>query len=143
MKSNNIKNILINLSMINGNKKTSEKLLFKSFKKLQKNFYKKNLKHLIKSGVINSAPILFLKTIKRSRKRSMEFPFLLNTHLRLFYGIKSIIKNCSNKKTKPFYLNFETEFINSVKNTSLSVSKKKELYQEASTKKKFANYRWF
>lgn len=139
----NIKNIFLNLLMFNGNKKTSEKLLIKSLKILQKNFNQKNFNDLIKIGLINSAPILFLKNIKRKRKRTVEFPFLLNSNLRLFYGIKFIIKNCSIKKNQSFYNKLEAELVNSSKNISQSVKKKKDLHQEATVKKKFANYRWF
>lgn len=143
MKYNNVKTIFLNLLMLNGNKKTSEKLIIKSFKKIQKKLPKKNSGELVKTGLINSSPSLFLKNIKRKRKRSVEFPFLLNSDLRMFYGLKFIIKSCLTHSSKTFYNNFQLELIDSSKNLSKSVKKKKDLHQEAVLKKKFANYRWF
>ena len=143
MKNYNVKNIFLNLLMLNGNKRTSEKLLNKSLKKIQKNFNQKRFNDLIKIGLINSSPVLFLRNIKRKRRRAVEFPFLLNPDLRLFYGLKFIIKSCYRNKNQPFYFKFKNELIDSGKKKSQSVKKKLDLHQDASLKKKFANYRWF
>ena len=130
--------------MLNGNKETSERLFKKSFKKIQKIFIKKNSIELLKFGLINSSPVLFLKNIKRKRKKTMEFPFLLNPNIRLFYGIKSILKTCSNKQNLlSFYEVLQTEIIQSSKNIGQSTKIKKNLHEESVVKKKFANYRWF
>lgn len=143
MKTDFIKNKFLNLLMCSGNKQTSEKLLIKSLKKIQTKFTHKNCKDFIKTGLINASPVLFVKNIKRKRKRTMEFPFLLNENLRLFYSLKFIIKNSSKKNSQTFYNKLTTELIESVKNISQSVKIKKNLYKDAALKKKFANYRWF
>ena len=143
MKNNSIKNSFLNLIMFNGNKKTSEKLVIKSLKKLQKKFNQKNFNDLIKIGLINSSPIFLVKNIKRKRKQTVEFPFLLNYKLRLFYGIKFILRNCLNKQNQKFYNKLEQELVNSCNNLGQSVKIKKDLHKEAVVKKKFANYRWF
>ena len=143
MKYNKLKKKFLNLLMINGNKKTSEKLLIKVIKRIQKSFYKKSCKDLIKIGLINSAPILFLKTVKRKRKKTVKFPFLLSSSLRVFYGLKFILKSCLSKKNQSSYLTIGTELVNSTTNTSFSSKKKKDLHKEGFLNKKFANYRWF
>lgn len=143
MKIKRLKENIFNRIMLNGKKQTSEKLFLRSLKKIQKNYTKKNFEDLVKIGLINSAPIIFLKQIKRKRKRTVEFPFLLELNSRMSYGIKHILNNCRKKKSISFYNQLELEFINSAKNISQSVKKKKELHQESFLKKKFANYRWF
>lgn len=138
-----IKATFLNLLMFNGNKKSAEKLFLQSSKKIQKSYSKKKFSDLIKIGLINSSPILFLKSIKRKRKQTIKFPFLLNNKLRTFYGFNFLLKNCFSKKSQPFYVKLETELIASCKNLSQSVKTKKDLHKEAVIKKKFANYRWF
>ena len=78
LKSNIFKKI-----MLNGNKQTSEKIFLKSLKIIQKIHYNKKFEDIVKFGLINSSPVVYLKTIKRKRKQTMEFPFLLQDKLRL------------------------------------------------------------
>ena len=84
---------IFNRIMFNGNKQTSEKLFLKSLKQIQKINSKKKFEDIIKLGLINSSPVVYLKIIKRKRKRTVEFPFLLKNQIRLSYGIKLILKN--------------------------------------------------
>jgi ribosomal protein S7 len=139
----NIKENIINQIMINGNKQTSEKLFLKSLKSIQKIHYKKKFEELIKISLINSSPIVYLKYIKRKRRQTVEFPFLLRSNARISYGIKWILKHCKLKKSTPFYKQLKIEFVNSSTNLSQSVEKKIQIHQQAVSKKKFANYRWF
>lgn len=143
MKSFYLKEKILNQIMLNGNKYTTENLLFKSLKRIQKNYNKKNSKELIKIGIVNSSPVIFLKQIKRKRKRTIEFPFLLNKMSRISYGLKFLIKSSNAKKANLFYKQFELEFVDSSKNLSESSKKKKNIHTESFLKKKFANYRWF
>lgn len=129
--------------MLNGNKQTSEKLFFKTLKKIQKNQNKKKIEDLIKLGLVKSSPVTFLKQVKRKRKRTTEFPFLLHPNSRVAYGLKFILSNCRSASTGSFYQQFGLELVNSSKHLSKSVTKKVFLHQESFLKKKFANYRWF
>ena len=138
-----IKKSFLNLLMFNGNKKISEKILLKTLKNIQKKFNKKKSLDIVKIGLVNSSPVFFLKNIKRRKKRTVEFPFLLSSSLRTFYGINFIIANCKNKKQGRFFQKLEEELILSAQNTGLSIKRKKDLYAESVLKKKFANYRWF
>lgn len=137
------KNRIHNRIMLNGKKQTSEKLFFKALKKIQKSQNKKKCEDLIKVGLVKSSPVTFLKQIKRNRKRTTEFPFLLHPNSRVAYGLKFILNNCRSTTTKPFYKQLELELVNSSKHSSKSVTKKLFLHQESFLKKKFANYRWF
>lgn len=143
MKYKKLKKKILNLLMINGNKKTSEKLLIKVIKIIQKKNYNKSCKDLIKIGLVNSAPILFLKTVRRKRKKTVKFPFLLSSSLRVFYGLKFILRSCLSKKKTTSYITIGTELVNSATNTSFSSKNKKDLHKEGFLNKKFANYRWF
>jgi len=136
-------NKFINYVMQDGKKQTSEKLLLKSYKLIQKIQIKKNFKEIFKIALINSSPVFFLKQIKRTKKRTLEFPFLLNNSLKLYYGIKSIISSSNVKKSLTFYEKCSSELINSSKLISDGVKKKKEIYKTAFLTKRYANYRWF
>ena len=139
----NFKTHICNHIMENGNKQTSEKLFLKSVKNLQKTENKKKLEDILKTSVINSSPVIFLKQIKRKRKRTVEFPFLLIAKSRVSYGLKFILNNCKKSQIRSFYKQFNVELINSSKFLSSSFKKRVSLHQESFAKKKFANYRWF
>lgn len=136
-----LKNILYKKIMLNGNKQTSEKLLLKSLKNVQKMVNKKNFKDLTKLALINSSPVFYIKKIKRKRKNSLEFPFLLKPNLRISYSLNFMLKFSEKKNSFIYY--FSNELLNSSKNSSFSVKKTQDIYKESFVKKKFANYRWF
>jgi ribosomal protein S7 len=138
-----LKKNIINRIMIKGNKPTSEKVLTQTVKLLQKIEKNKNFESILKTSIINSSPILYVKKIQRKRKRTTEFPFLLNSNLKLSYAIKFLILNSKKRKSEPFYRNFNQEIINSSKKISLTFKQKIEIHKDGFAKRKFANYRWF
>ena len=137
-----LKNFIYNQIMINGNKTTSESLFLKSLKKIQKS-EQKNSKDIFKIGLIQSSPVLYIKHIKRKRKRTVEFPFLLTVKNRLSYGVKFILQNTKQQTSNVFYKCFHEELVLSTKQLSKSVKRKTTIHQESFVKKKFSNYRWF
>lgn len=143
MKQVYIKNNIQNILTKNGNKQNSEKTFLKSLKYIQKTEINKNSTEVFKNSLVNASPSLFLKNIKRKRKQTIEFPFILPKNLKLSYGIKVILSNCLSKSQMPLYKQLKQEVINSSKKTSKSVLKKNQLHKESFLKKKFANYRWF
>lgn len=138
-----LKTKIFNNIMFNGSKQTSEKLFLKSLKQIQKINSKKKFEDIIKLGLINSSPIVYLKSIKRKRKQTIEFPFLLKNQIRLSHGIKLILKNCKVKKINTFYSQLNLELTDSSKGFGKNKEKKVQLHKQAFLKKKFANYRWF
>lgn len=138
-----IKQKIFNRLITKGSKQTAEKILLKSFKLMQKLEKKKDTKDILKLSLINTSPSLYVKNIKRKKKRTIEFPFLLKLNLRFSYGIKFLIASTKNNKQNSFYKNFMSELLNSSKKTSVSFKRKSDLHKEAFLKKKFANYRWF
>ncbi len=143
MNQKTLKQNIFNRIMVNGNKRTSEKVLFKTLKSIQKNHSKKKFEAIFKTSLVNSSPLLYVKQIKRKRKRTVEFPFLLNSKLKISYAIKSLVLNSKKKKAEPFYKSFNTELLNSSKKTSLSFKQTTDLHKDGFAKRKFANYRWF
>lgn len=138
-----VQNKLTNYIMQDGKKQTSEKLLLKSYKLIQKVQKKKNFKEIFKLALVNSSPFFYIKQIQRKKKRALEFPFLLKNSLKLHYGIKSIIYHTNLKTSFSFYKKCSLEIINSSKLISEGVKKKKETYKTAFLTKRYANYRWF
>ena len=63
-----LKSKLLNHVMISGNKKTSEKILLKSFKKLQKDSQKQS-KKILQLAIINATPIFKFYKYTRKKKR--------------------------------------------------------------------------
>ena len=106
--------------MVNGNKRISEKIFFKTLKTIQKTESKKDFESILKFSLINSAPLIYVKNIKRRRKRTIEFPFLLNSKLKVSYAIKFLVSNSLKKKTGPFFKSLNSELINSSKKTGMS-----------------------
>ena len=139
----NIKNKLLNHLMNGGKKQTSEKIILKSSKALQKTKRRKNFKEILKLALVNVSPVLIIKTIKRRKKNVIKFPLLITTPLKFSCGMKSILKSSENKIPLSFYKKLNLELINVSKLEGTSIEKKKETYKNAFLEKKYAHYRWF
>lgn len=138
-----LKENILNRIMVNGNKPTSEKLLARTIKLVQKTEKDKNFETILKTGIMNSSPILYVKKIQRKRKRTTEFPFLLNSKLKLSYAIKFLVLSSKKRKIEPFFNKFSQEIINSSKKISLTFKQRIDIHKDGFAKRKFANYRWF
>ena len=125
--------------MKDGKKHIAERVVLKVLKNLQKS--PKNGQNVFKLSVLNSSPILFLKHIKRKRKQTKSFPFILKPELRISYGLKSLVTACRKKNN--FFTNFSQEILDSSNKLGRSFNYKIETHKNAFSKKKFSNYRWF
>jgi len=125
--------------MVNGNKNTSENLLTKSFKLIQKNT-KKDFKLILKSSLKSLSPTVSTLRIKK-RKTITTVPFFLTKQKRLIHAIKLILSVSSKSSNKPYLL--YQELLQSSKNKGNLKSKIKELQSNAFINKNFSNYRWF
>ena len=66
MNQKTLKQNIFNRIMVNGNKRTSEKVLFKTLKSIQKNHSKKNFEAIFKTSLVN---------LKVANFRNAEFGF--------------------------------------------------------------------
>lgn len=139
----NYKNRILNHITINGNKRTSEKLLLKTLKLMQATHQKKDFEAILRTSLINSSPSLYIKQIKRRRRHVVEFPFLLSSKLKITYALKCLISNTRKNSSKAFYESFNTELVDSSRKTSSTYKQKIDLHKTGFIKRKFANYRWF
>ena len=141
-----IKNKIINHLMLDGKKKTGEKILLKSFKELQK-YSKKQSKKLIKLAVIFSTPIFKVHKItnkKRKKKNVKEIPTIITAKkARISLAIKFILNTLKNKKSNYFYTEFNKEILLNVKNEGSAIQIKNEVQKQVLLKKHFFSYyRW-
>jgi ribosomal protein S7 len=143
MKRKTLKQSVFKRIMVNGNKRTSEKVFLKTLKLIQKTEPLKSFEAIFKTALVNSSPLLYVKQIKRKRKRTVEFPFLLNSNLKLSYAIKFLVLNSRKKKVQSFCKNLNLELLNSSKKNSTSFKQRIDLHKDGFAKRKFANYRWF
>lgn len=145
-KKSEIRNKIINHLMLNGEKKTSEKILLKSFKELQK-CSKKQSKKIIELAIIFSTPIFKIHRIinkKRKKKNIKEIPTIITSKkARISLAIKFILNALQNSKSNYFYLEFKKEILLHVKSEGHAVKKKNETQKQALLKKHFFSYyRW-
>jgi len=139
-----IKEKFINRIIISGKKQKSEGHFLKCFKTIQRFQRNKCSKEIFKLSLKNSSPFFQLKTVKnKTRKSSIEIPYLLKEDLRLFYGIKNLLNSSSSLKIKNFYKRLTDEIIKSSNLKGQSVKNKRKLHENAFAQRKFARYRWF
>ena len=141
-----IKNKLINHIMVDGKKKTSEKILLKSFKKIQKNSNKQS-KSLIKLAITHSTPIFRLHKIvnnKKKKKKIKEIPaFIAKTFARTSLAIKFILTNIKNKNSNNFCTKLKQEILITAQSKGTSIELKNNLQKQVLLKKRFFTYyRW-
>jgi small subunit ribosomal protein S7 len=148
----NLKEKLINVLMENGNKKTAEKIILKSFKFLQK-LTTKNHTSLIQAAIINSTPIFRISQQKKKRKKKGKskpkniYTFISNAQIRQILSIKFLKMSSTNSTSYTyFYQKFAAEILLSSTNNnkSQSVKKKDDLHKQILVNKKYLkNFRWF
>ena len=139
-------NKTINHLMLDGEKKTGEKIFLKSFKDLQK-FSKKQSKKLIELAIIFSTPIFKVHKItnkKRKKKNIKKIPTIITAKkARISLAIKFILSALKNKKSNYFYTEFRKEILLSVKNEGPAIQMKNEIQKQVLLKKHFFSYyRW-
>jgi len=144
MEKQYIKKKLVNHIMKNGNKKTCEGMLLKSFKILQKSLNKPH-KTLVKLSIVNSTStfrIFNLKRKKRKKKNSKEIPkFIYNTSNRISWALKLISQVNKKKTTNKYYQNLKQEILVTSKNEENN--QRKIIHQQAITQKRiFFYFRW-
>ena len=146
MKNKETKNKIINHIMINGEKKTSENILFKSAKTLQKNS-KKQLKQIMQLAIINSTPTFRLHKIKNKKKRNKkvrEIPaFISKATIRNSIAVKLILSSIEKKKSNFFYKKLNQKLILTAQSKSNVIDFKNTLQEQVILKKHFFKYyRW-
>lgn len=139
-----IKTRFLNKILVSGKKHKSEGHLLKCFKRIQKMQKTKCSIGIFKLALKNSSPFFQLKVIKnKTRKNSIEIPFLLKEELRLFYGIKNILDTSNSSRNVAFYKRLTGEVLNSSNLKGQSVKNKRKIHENAFLQRKFARYRWF
>lgn len=146
-KTTSLKTKIVNSFMINGEKKTSEKILLKALKSLQKST-KKNSKDLLQLFIINSTSTFKLneQVVKKGkRKVTKSTPsFILNDSLRISTSLKSIktvLKK--SKQSNSFYSRLSEEILSSSELKGQVVEKKNELQKQILLNKRYlSKFRW-
>lgn len=154
MKNLEIKKNIINRIIKNGEKKTSEKILLKCFKELQKESLKQT-KNLIKLALISSMSIFKLvqvsnKKIKKKKGRAnviKVIPDIIRTNnSRVSLAIKLIKTTIQNKKNKHFFNKFYSEILLNSQNKGDTINRKDELQIQAlilyQKKRYLKKYKW-
>jgi ribosomal protein S7 len=141
-----IKDKIISHLLVNGEKKTSENSLLKSFKELQKQS-NKSTKKLVQLAIMYSLPIFKLHkmTQKKKRKKQVrEIPaFILNEKARISLAIKFIIASVKKKTADHFHVKLKHEILLNSQNKGDAASVKSELQKQVLLKKRFFRfYRW-
>jgi len=142
-----LKQKLVNILMVSGNKKTGEKILIKSLKLLQRSVIKNHI-NLIQLAVINTTPTFkinqqLLKKGKRKSKKDIP-TFITNDLLRIMLSLK-FIKGASTKSqiSTSFYKNLTQEIVASSALKSQSIEQKNELQKQTLINKRYlSKFRW-
>ena len=142
-KKTEIKAKFINHLMESGQKKTSEKILLKSFKELQKNSNKKFIR-VLKLALIYSTPIFKIykiKNKKKKKKKIREIPvFISNKNLRVSSSIKLILSNLKKKEKIKFYYKLKEEILLNAENKAFTIQIKNKLQKDVLIKKRYFFY---
>jgi ribosomal protein S7 len=142
-----LKNKIINSFMFNGQKETSEKILMKTLKNIQRD-QTKNFKKILQLFILNLTPVFKFnkQSKKRGKKKKITFtPYLIpNNELRINFALKLLKSILSKNKQNNTENNLSREIITSVfSNKSISTEKKVEIQNQILAQKRyFYKFRW-
>jgi ribosomal protein S7 len=147
MKISLIKTKFTNHLIKNGEKKTSEKILLKSFKKLQKDS-NKSTKDILKTALVLSTPIFKVHIIenKKQRKKNRKVKkiphFIVNNNSRISLAIKFILSSIKNK-SKSFDNGLKHEILLTSQQKGDAINLKKDLQKQVIINQKYFHfYKW-
>lgn len=140
-----IKSKILNHLLLDGKKKTSEKILLQSFKELQK-FSPKQPTELLLSAVVCCTSVFKIhKQVRKNRKKKhvREIPtIIISKKARISLAVKSILRGLTNKNVNCFYAKFYTEILSTARNEGPAVGLKADVQKQLLIKKHFFfNYR--
>ena len=140
-----IKSKILNHLLLDGKKKTSEKILLQSFKELQKFSVKQSTKLMQLAVVCCTSLFKIHKQVRKNRKKKhvREIPtIIISKKARISLAIKSILRSLKNKNLNCFYAKFYTEILSTAHNEGSAVDMKTEIQKQLLIKKHFFfNYR--
>lgn len=141
-----IKNKMLNHLLLDGKKKTSEKILLQSFKELQK-FSVKQPKKLMQLAVVCCTSVFKVhEQIRTNRKKKQlrEIPtIIVSKKARISLAIKFILRNLKHKNLNCFYAKFYTEILSAVDNEGSAIQIKNKIQKQLLIKRHFFfYYRW-
>lgn len=140
-----IKSKILNHLLLDGKKKTSEKILLQSFKELQK-FSAKQPTELIQLAVVCCTSVFKIhKQIRANRKKKhvREIPtIIISKKARISLAIKFILRSLINKNLNCSYAKLYTGVFSTVNNEGSAIQIKNEIQTQLLIKKHFFfNYR--
>ena len=141
------KNKIVNVLMKNGKKHTSEKILLKSSKFLQKSS-KKNFQSLVQLGIINTTSVFKLneQVMKKGKRKSKKITpsFIIKDSLRVMTALKFIKNTVQNKKNSAsLYKNLASEILASSSLKSQSIEQKTKLQTQILLNKRYlSKFKW-
>lgn len=142
-----LKSKLVSTLMIHGKKNTSEKILLKFAKRLQKST-NKNFKGLLQLALINSTPTFKIneQVIKKGKRKAIKNTpsFIANESLRITTSLKSMKQVVSKSKGSMFFYEMlAKEILSTSALKSQVVDKKNELQKQVLINKKYlSKFRW-
>jgi ribosomal protein S7 len=147
-KNKEIKNKIISLLMLDGKKKTGEKIILKSLKEIQKNS-SKSLKKIIQLALIYTLPTFKIHEIsnKKQKKRKNKIKkvpaFIPQTKTKISLAIKIILTSTKKNVSKTFNRKLNQEILLNAKNKGFAINIKNELQQQVLINKHYLSYyRW-
>lgn len=146
-KNFDLKAKLGNILMMKGKKKTGEKILLKSVKRLQKSI-SKNLRTLVQLSIVNTTSTFKLneQIVKKGKRKAVRITpsFIPSDSLRLTTSLKFLKMGAfKNRKAVSFYEKFTDEILASFTLKSQAVEKKNEVQKEILANKRYlSRFRW-
>nr|YP_010119671.1 ribosomal protein S7 [Pseudo-nitzschia cuspidata]QRC12163.1 ribosomal protein S7 [Pseudo-nitzschia cuspidata] len=141
------KNKIVNVFMKNGKKHTSEKILLKSSKFLQKSS-KKSFQNIVQLAIINTTSAFKLneQVMKKGKRKSKKVTpsFIIKDSLRIMTALKFLRNTVQkNKNSTNFYKNLANEILASSSLKSQSIEQKTKLQTQILLNKRYlSKFKW-
>ena len=141
------KNKIVNVFMKNGKKHTSEKILLKSSKFLQKSS-KKSFQNIFQLAIINTTSAFKLneQVMKKGKRKSKKVTpsFIIKDSLRIMTALKFFRNTVQkNKNSTSFYKNLANEILASSSLKSQSIEQKTKLQTQILLNKRYlSKFKW-
>ncbi|HTK39867.1 MAG TPA: 30S ribosomal protein S7 [Patescibacteria group bacterium] len=130
---------LINKSMLDGKKSTSERMVYAALEQAAKNVKSEDPLEVFEKALSNVSPSFEVKS-RRVGGANYQIPFPIQGHRQQHYAFMWLVQAARSKSGMPYQKRLATEIVDAYNETGIAFKKKEDTHKMAEANRAFAHF---
>ena len=130
---------LINKSMLNGKKLTSERMVYAALEQAAKTLKSEDPLEVFEHAIKNISPNFEVKS-RRVGGANYQIPFPIQGHRQQHFAFMWLVQAARSKKGMPYEKRLATEIVDAANETGVAFKKKEDTHKMAEANRAFAHF---